>query len=145
PAVRGPYDPGSPRASLQALITLWRFRRLIASLAWRHLTTKYKNSLFGLTWALLQPLMALAVYTLVFGVGLGLGKIQAQEGVTPYVLIVFSGLVPYQMFSEVLTQSPGLVRARATVLQGALFPVEVVPCAATLASLLHMVIAGLIC
>lgn len=77
----------------------WRCRRLLYVLVWRDLKVRYKQTLLGATWIVLQPLLSMAVLTLVFG---RLARVPS-EGV-PYPLFVFCGLLPWQLFAQSLVR-----------------------------------------
>src|SRR5437764_15399185 len=77
---------------------VWQDRELIGFLAWRDLVVRYRQTFVGLAWTLLRPLTTMLVYTLVFG-----RLAQLPSGGVPYILIVLTGLLPWQLFSLVLT------------------------------------------
>ena len=70
---------------------LWRYRELFYVLAWRDIAVRYKQTLIGLVWALVRPLLTMIVFTLVFGI---LARMPS-EGTAPYVLLVFAGLLSW--------------------------------------------------
>src|SRR6516225_8485653 len=82
-------------------LDLWRYRELFYVLAWRDVSVRYKQTIFGLAWALLRPFLSMVVFTLIFG---KIAKLPS-EGAAPYALMVFAGLLPWQFFSTALTQS----------------------------------------
>src|ERR1044071_1992058 len=80
---------------------LWRYRELFYVLAWRDVAVRYKQTLIGLAWAMIRPLLTMIVFTIVFG---RLAKLPAEGG-APYALMVFAGLLPWQFFSTALSES----------------------------------------
>lgn len=78
---------------------LWRYRELFLVLAWRDVAVRYKQTVIGLAWALIQPLATMMVFTVIFG---KVAKLQA-DGVAPYALMVYAGLLPWQLFATSLT------------------------------------------
>ena len=77
----------------------WRYRELFFVLAWRDVSVRYKQTIIGLVWALIQPLVTM----------LDFGKLAKfpTEGAAPYALLVYSGLLPWQLFSTSLTGASG--------------------------------------
>src|SRR3954463_3646625 len=79
---------------------LWRYRELFYFLAWRDVKVRYKQTTLGIAWAVLQPLLTMAVFTLLFG---RLGKMP-NDGI-PYPLFYFGALLPWMYFSATLANS----------------------------------------
>ena len=79
---------------------LWRQRELLAFLAWRDILVRYRQTAFGIAWALLRPLLILGALTLAFGV---VGRLPADGA--PYLLMVAAGLLPWHLFAGALTES----------------------------------------
>jgi lipopolysaccharide transport system permease protein len=76
---------------------LYRYRELLAFLIWRDIKVRYKQAVLGVAWAVLQPVVSMIVFTLVFGIAANL-----KEGLpksVPYAVLVFSGLLPWQLFA----------------------------------------------
>src|SRR3546814_5571729 len=86
-------EPGSTEQ--QYWRDLWRYRELFLVLAWRDVAVRYKQTLIGLAWALLQPLLIMVSFTVIFG---RVAKMPS-EGSAPYALLVLSGLLAWQLFS----------------------------------------------
>src|SRR5262249_52955039 len=100
----------SPRWRFVDFRELWRYRELLVSLARRDIQVRYKQTLFGAAWALVQPLAPMAAFALF------LGGVAGQSGDTPYALFVFAGLLPWTLFaatvsaaSQSLLVNPNLV------------------------------------
>ncbi len=83
------------RAERQYWRDLWRYRELFYILAWRDISVRYKQTVIGVAWALLQPLMTMLIMTIVFGT---VAKLPS-EGAAPYALMVFAAMLPWQFFS----------------------------------------------
>src|SRR5436190_1391676 len=77
---------------------LWHFRELFLILAWRDVAVRYKQTLIGVAWAILRPLLTMVVFTIVFGT---LARLPS-EGRAPYALMVFAGMLPWYLFSSAL-------------------------------------------
>lgn len=101
---------------------VWSHRELIAFLAWRDLLVRYKQTVAGITWNLLKPLATLIVYTIVFG------KIaDLPSGGIPYILIVLTGLLPWQLFTLVVTLTGEAIIANASLVGKVYFPRIIIP------------------
>src|SRR3954447_14337771 len=87
---------------------LWRYRDLIGFLVWRDLKVRYRQTLFGVAWVLLQPLALMVVFSLFLGQFL-----KVDTGSTPYPVFVFSALVPWTLFSQSLMASSSSLVANA--------------------------------
>src|SRR3989338_1580666 len=79
---------------------LWAWRELLGFLVWRNVTVRYKQTVVGVAWALLQPLVPMVIFSLVFG---KLAKMPSDGA--PYPLFAFCGLLPWQLFAAALTDS----------------------------------------
>ena len=109
-----------------AVSELWSFRGLIANLASRELRAKYKKSVLGWTWSLVNPLAILLVYTLVFGVFLGVEP-DAPAGngeLESFGLFLFAALVMWNFFNAIVTGSMGSLASAGPLLRKVYFPPE---------------------
>jgi lipopolysaccharide transport system permease protein len=109
-------------------LDLWRYRELFAVLAWRDLSVRYKQTVIGVLWAVIRPVLTMAVFTIVFG------RIAAlpSEGTTPYALMVFAGMLPWTFFSTGLSDASNSLINNANLISKVYFPRLLVP-AATIA------------
>src|SRR6187399_2645967 len=109
-------------------LDLWRYRELFAVLAWRDLSVRYKQTVIGVLWALIRPLLTMVVLTVVFG------RIAAlpSDGTTPYALMVFAGMLPWTFFSSGLAEASNSLINNANLISKVYFPRLLVP-AATIA------------
>jgi lipopolysaccharide transport system permease protein len=118
---------------------IWAHRELLYLLVWRDLKVRYKQTVLGATWVILQPLLM----TLVFAVFLG--KIaRVSSGGVPYVLFLYSGLVPWTFFSNAVSSSSHSLIASAHMITKVYFPRSIVPAAAVLVRLSDFIIASFI-
>src|SRR5215813_8907561 len=78
---------------------LWRYRELFYILSWRDIKVRYKQTALGVLWAIIRPLLAMIVLTLLFG---NLAGLKYNES-SPYAIIVFAGVLPWQFFSDAVT------------------------------------------
>lgn len=101
---------------------LWRFRELLGFLAWRDLLVRYKQTTIGLLWAVLRPLLAMAILTLVFR---KFGNL--PSGAAPYPVMVLCGLLPWQLFAASLSESGNSLVNSASLVSKVYFPRLIVP------------------
>lgn len=117
------------------LTTLLRHRQLIAALTARDLKARYRGSLLGYFWSLANPLLLLAVYTLVFT------KFFPAQGVQPYPLFLFSGILPWTFFAAAVLESTNSISSNAGLIKKVMFPAEALPIVVVLSHLVHFALA----
>ncbi|MGH2538037.1 MAG: ABC transporter permease [Candidatus Promineifilaceae bacterium] len=115
---------------------LWRNRELLYFLVWRDLKVRYKQTLLGASWAILQPLATMVVFTIFFG---RLAKVPSEN--LPYALFAYSALVPWTFFANGLTQASNSVVTNAAMIRKIYFPRLTLPIAAVLAGLVDFALA----
>jgi lipopolysaccharide transport system permease protein len=115
---------------------LWRYRELLFFLAWRDVKVKYKQTLVGVLWIVVQPVMTMLIFTFVFGRLAGL----PSQGI-PYPLFVLAGLVPWQLFANSLTGSTVSVVGSGGLISKVYFPRLIIPFATVLGGIVDFVIA----
>lgn len=116
---------------------LVRFRSLLATLTSRELKARYRGSVLGFLWSLANPLLLLAVYTLVFGF-----VFRARfPGADPYPVFLVTGLFPWLWISNSLLEGSQTFIANAGLLRKAVFPLEVLPAVAVVSNLVHFALA----
>lgn len=118
---------------------LWRYRELFYFLAWRDVLVRYKQTTFGLLWAVLRPLLTMLVFTLVFG---KLAKLPA--GNTPYPILVFAALLPWQFFANAFTEAGNSLITNANMISKVYFPRLVVPTSAVIVSFVDFLVSFVI-
>lgn len=118
------------------LTDLWHYRELLFFLAWRDIKVRYKQTVLGAAWAVIQPLFTMLVFTLFFG---RLAKVPS-DGI-PYPLFSYTALLPWQLFAYALTESSNSVVANQHLITKVYFPRLIVPLASILAGLVDFVIA----
>lgn len=116
---------------------LWRYRELLAVLAWRDVSVRYKQTVIGLAWVVVQPLASVLVFTVIFG---KLAKLPAPAGV-PYALMVFAGLLPWQLMSSSLNGAANSLIGNSGLISKVYFPRLVVPCAAVVVCFVDFAVA----
>jgi lipopolysaccharide transport system permease protein len=117
----------------------WRHRALVAELAKREFSGRYRGSFGGLAWSFAQPLFLLAVYTVAFGVILQM-RWGFAGGTGDYALMVFAGLIVFNAFAECLNNSPSLIAGNPNYVKKIVFPLEVLPWVTALTAIVHALI-----
>lgn len=112
---------------------LWIYRELLYFLTWRDVKVRYKQTLIGVAWAVLQPLFTMLIFTLFFG---RLANIGAHTQGIPYPLFAFAGLLPWVFFSNALTYSGNSLVGSANLITKVYFPRMIIPGAAVAACLI---------
>jgi lipopolysaccharide transport system permease protein len=110
---------------------LWDYRELFAILAWRDLAVRYKQTVIGVAWAVIRPLMTMVIFTIVFG---RLAKLPS-EGNAPYAIMVYSGMLPWFLFSSILGDASNSIVGNSSLIGKVYFPRIIIPAAAGVVSL----------
>jgi lipopolysaccharide transport system permease protein len=121
-------------------LDLWRYRELFVILAWRDVAVRYKQTVAGTAWALVQPFLSMVIMTLIFGRVAGLPSI----GDAPYAIMVFAALLPWQFFSNALSASGQSVVSNRDMISKVYFPRIIVPTASVLVSFVDFLVSLLI-
>lgn len=121
-------------------LDLWRYRELFFILAWRDVAVRYKQTVAGTAWALVQPFLSMVIMTLVFGKLAGLPSI----GNAPYAIMVFAALLPWQFFSNGLSASGQSVVSNRDMISKVYFPRIIVPAGSVLVSFVDFLVSLLI-
>jgi len=119
---------------------LWDYRELFAILAWRDVAVRYKQTIIGFAWAILRPLFTMVILTLIFGKVADL----PSDGDTPYALLVFAGMLPWYLFSGVLSQASDSLVSNASLVGKVYFPRLIIPSAAAVVALVDFAISFVI-
>lgn len=132
------------KANRMYLRDLWEYRELFWILAQRDILVRYKQTIIGLVWALIQPLMTLVVFTVVFG------KIaHLSSGSVPYILMVTAGTLPWQFFAGTVNSGGGALLGNQGLISKVYFPRLIIPCSAMVVNLVDFgvscVIAVVLC
>lgn len=131
-------DP-SKSSLLVNLGELWAYRELLFFLAWRDVKVRYKQTLLGVAWVIMQPLLMTLIFTLFLG-----RLVRVPTGGTPYPLMAYIGLLPWTFFSSAVTSSGTSVVASAHLITKVYFPRVIVPAAAIGARLIDFAVSFLI-
>jgi len=101
---------------------LWRYRELFGFLAWRDILLRYKQTYLGVTWVILQPVLTMVVFTVLFG---KFAKFPSHGA--PYEVLTFAGLLPWQFFANTLAESSNSMVASARIISRVYFPRLIIP------------------
>src|SRR5712671_7686723 len=122
---------------LSNLANLFRYRALISSLVARELKARYRGSVLGFFWSFINPLLLLLIYSYVFTTVMP----NQVQGVQPYSLFMFCGILPWTWFAASLTEASGSLIAGGNLIKKVLFPAEVLPLVSVLANMVHFFLA----
>ena len=115
---------------------LWEYRELLFILVWRDIKLRYKQTVLGVAWVVLQPFLTMVVFSLLFGVLAGL---PSQD--LPYTIFTYTALLPWQLFANALTQSGNSLVMSQSLITKIYFPRVVIPLSPIVAGLLDFAIA----
>lgn len=138
PSTQLVIEPTRGLASLK-LRELWEYRELLYFLVWRDLKVRYKQTVLGVAWVVLQPLVATLIFTVVFG---NLARIPSGE--LPYPLFAFAALLPWQYFAGALTRSGTSLVNSAHLITKIYFPRLIIPLAGVINGLVDFGISFLV-
>ena len=115
---------------------LWRYRELLYFLSWRDIKVRYKQTVLGAAWAIIQPFFTMVVFSLFFG---KLAKVPS-DGI-PYPLFAYAALVPWTLFANGLSQSADSLVGSANLIKKVYFPRLVIPISSVLSGLVDFILA----
>jgi len=115
---------------------LWRFRELLAFLAWRDILVRYKQTVIGVAWSVIRPVLTMVVFTIVFG---RIAKLPS-DGV-PYPVLVFAGMLPWYFFSSAVSEGSNSLIENANIISKVYFPRLIIPIGAVAVSLVDLLIS----
>jgi lipopolysaccharide transport system permease protein len=131
-------EPSRGWSALQ-LRALWEYRELLYFLVWRDLKVRYKQTVLGVAWIVLQPVVAMIVFSLLFG-----GLLGVPSGEVPYPIFVYTALLPWNYFSGSLTRSSTSLVGSAHIITKVYFPRLVIPISGVVSGLVDFAIAFLV-
>ncbi len=132
----------SSTAFPEVFLSLWRNRSLALQMSRREIVGRYRGSFLGMLWSFFNPVLMLAVYTFVFSI-----VFEARWGARggsdkfEFALVLFVGLIVFNLFSECVTRAPGLVLSNTNYVKKVIFPLEILPWVSLGASLFHAIIS----
>jgi len=115
---------------------LWEFRELLYFLVWRDIKVRYKQTVLGAAWAIIQPFSTMVVFSIFFG---HLAKLPSDG--LPYPVFIYTALLPWQLFAYAITQANDSLVTNQNLIKKVYFPRLVIPLAAVLSGLVDFAIA----
>lgn len=131
-------EPGTENSSYWK--DLWNFRGLFYFLAWRDILVRYKQTVIGVLWSVIRPLLTIVIFTIVFN---KLGNFESAEGI-PYAIMVCAGMLPWQFFSSAFSESAGSLITNSNLLTKVYFPRLIVPASTVIVSFIDFLISFVI-
>ncbi len=125
------------RSEKQYWRDIWRYRELFYFLAWRDMLVRYKQTVVGVVWALIRPLLTMLVLTVVFG---KFGKMPSAG--VPYPLLVLCGTLPWQFFSTAMAESGNSLVTNSNLISKIYFPRLIVPTSSVITSFVDFIISA---
>jgi len=117
---------------------LWRYRELFYILAWRDILVRYKQTVLGIAWAILRPLLTMIVFTLIFG---KLAKLPS-EGAAPYAIMVYAAMLPWQFFANSLSEASNSLIGNEKLISKVYFPRMIIPASSVMTSFIDFLISA---
>jgi len=144
PTLGAPQLPDEPLFVVEAhegglhvnLKDLWAYRELLYFLVWRDVKIRYKQTLLGAAWAIIQPLLTMLIFTLIFG---KVARIDSNG--IPYPLFAYAALLPWTFFANAITTSGNSIVGSAHLITKVYFPRQIIPVAAVCAGLVDLAVA----
>ncbi|MGD7651635.1 MAG: ABC transporter permease [Verrucomicrobiales bacterium] len=119
---------------------IWGYRELFYFLAWRNILVRYKQTVIGVAWAVLRPLLTVLVLTFVFQRVAGM----KSEGAVPYSIMVFCGMLPWQFFATAFMESGNSLVSNAGMISKVYFPRLAVPVSSVITSFIDFLVSGVL-
>lgn len=119
---------------------IWHYRELFIILAWRDLSVRYRQTIIGILWAVIRPLLTMIIFTIIFG---RIAKLPS-DGNAPYALMVFAAMLPWALFSNSLTESSNSLIGNANLISKIYFPRLIVPIATMVTTFVDFLISFVI-
>ncbi len=128
-------EPG--RAERHYWRDIWHYRELFLILAWRDVAVRYKQTIIGAAWAIIRPFLMMVVFTLIFG---KVAKLPT-DGAAPYAIMVYAGLLPWYLFSSILSEASSSLVGNASLISKVYFPRIIIPASSAVVALVDFVIS----
>ena len=123
----------------QYLIDLWKYRELFFFLSWRDILVRYKQTVIGVAWSIIRPILTMIVFTIIFG------KIaKLPSGNVPYPILVFVALLPWQFFANALQTSSSSLISNAGMISKLYFPRMIIPASSIIVAFVDFIISFII-
>lgn len=131
-------EPG--RAERHYWRDIWHYRELFLILAWRDVAVRYKQTIIGAAWAIIRPFLTMVVFTVIFG---KVAKLPT-DGEVPYAVMVYAGLLPWYLFSSILSEASGSLVGNASLISKVYFPRIIIPTSSAVVAMVDFAISLII-
>lgn len=121
--------------------SLWRHRALVRVLVQREVIGRYRGSVMGIMWSFFNPVFMLLIYTFVFSVVFKARWNAGSDSKTEFALVLFAGLIIFNLFSECVNRAPGLILANVNYVKKVVFPLEILPWIALGSAMFHALVS----
>jgi lipopolysaccharide transport system permease protein len=121
----------------EMLLSILKNRRLILTMSKRDVQSRYRGSVIGLAWTFITPIILLCTYTFIFSVVFQAKWNTQISSKSEFAMIIFSGMIIYNMFAECLSRAPSLIISNANYVKKVVFPLEILPIVNIVASAFH--------
>lgn len=125
----------------KTILALYSNRHLIRQMAKREVVGRYRGSMLGLLWSLFNPVFMLTIYTFVFSVVFQAKWGVASDSKSEFAIILFAGLIVFNLFSETISRSPTLVLSNVNYVKKVVFPLEILPVVSIISSTFHALVS----
>ncbi|MDJ0889647.1 MAG: ABC transporter permease [Gammaproteobacteria bacterium] len=132
----------SPADAAPLLRGVWTHRELIWQMTKREVIGRYRGSVLGLLWSFVHPVFLLIIYTFVFSVVFAARWGMESESRADFAIMLFAGLIVYNLFSEAVNRAPGLILGNVNYVKRVVFPLDVLPVVAVGSALFHAVVGA---
>jgi len=126
------------RTELHYWRDIWRYRELFYFLAWRDILVRYKQTVIGIAWSVLRPLLTMIVFTIIFG---KLAKFPS-EGAAPYPILVFAAMLPWQFFANSISEASNSLIGNTNLISKVYFPRLIIPGSSIITSFVDFLVSG---
>jgi lipopolysaccharide transport system permease protein len=137
-SVRIIIEPGRTEKNYWA--DIWRYRELFYILSWRDIKVRYRQTVLGILWAIIRPLLTMIVFTFIFGKVAGMQR----DSTVPYSIIVLAGLLPWQFFANALAEASNSLIGNERLITKVYFPRMIIPASAVITSFIDFFISFII-
>ncbi|MDA8427761.1 MAG: ABC transporter permease [Geobacteraceae bacterium] len=118
---------------------IWRYRELLYFLVWKDILIRYKQTVIGMSWAILQPLITMVIFTVIFGT-----LVHVPSDGTPYPIFAFAALLPWNFFSQALSRSGASLVGNTNLITKVYFPRLLIPLSSTISPVVDLFFSFLI-
>lgn len=119
---------------------IWQYKDLFYILTWRDIKVRYKQTVIGILWSILRPLITMLVFTIVFS---WIAKMPSEADV-PYPILVFAAMIPWQFFANAISESSNSLISSGQLITKVYFPRIIIPASSTITSFIDLILSLII-